>query len=575
MATKITKEELFEHIEQQKNNNTNNSPVTVNGITYTPKKIGTGIIHGGKSEEPKKPGVIKHEGTIGSAHTIILPSGVSGSTPSVVSQNTSTLPSVVPGGSPSSVPQTTNTPAVSTPASSIDARESARLDEVDLRYSGLLDESNKIYSDIAKGYSLDNPESFASVMMQLQEAKTEQAISEINSKKKLAEKDYEKEKKAAYVDWKRQSDPYGANAEARATNGLTSSGYSETVQARMYSDYQTRLISARESFVRAETEFATAIASARLQNSAALAQIAFDSFQKQCEYILSGLTARQGLLSSWAAERSQIIRDHDTLRQNEIDNKYREDAFNFEKEQQEKDNIYRENAFNFEKEQQEKDNIYRENAFNFEKEQQEKDNIYRDEALALDREQLNLNWAKLDADKQGDGGLVFDDNFSSVMTYNEALSVLKSNGVQNTDALMSEGEYNSAKANGEDVPETYSLYLQDYVSYALETSAGKTNNSPFKNDSEYETWVETFDKEGIKNFLYDVVMKSVYYNPNGLDKTELEDLIKQNILNNTELYDIDINDAKRILNKFGFDTSWLSDYRDRWGINSKKGMIEK
>ena len=94
-----------------------------------------------------------------------------------------------------------------------------------------------------------------------------------------------------------------------------------------------------------------------------------------------------------------------------------------------------------------------------------------------------------------------------------------------------------------------------------------------------EDWEEFYDsfsgKASIQNFLTDFIKGSIYDVAEIENKDVLTDRLKQGIINNSKQYDIDTADAKRICNKFGVDTSWLSDYKDRWGPNSGKGMKKK
>jgi hypothetical protein len=52
------------------------------------------------------------------------------------------------------------------------------------------------------------------------------------------EQEAEKTAKGLYTDYRKQANPYGANAETLASQGLNKSGYAETTQTNLYNTYQ-------------------------------------------------------------------------------------------------------------------------------------------------------------------------------------------------------------------------------------------------------------------------------------------------------------------------------------------------
>lgn len=112
-------------------------------------------------------------------------------------------------------------------------------------------------------------------------------------------------------------------------------------------------------------------------------------------------------------------------------------------------------------------------------------------------------------------------------------------------------------------------YALNYYGYTSSSNAGTTLNNAAEWEEYYSSWS---DKPSIQQFLTDFVKGNVYETSGTLAKDVWEDTLIQGIINNSEQYDIDVEDAKRICNKFGIDTAWLNDYKNRWGLNSKKGM---
>ena len=146
-------------------------------------------------------------------------------------------------------------------------------------------------------------------------------LDQIEQQKEQTQKDYIKEQSAAYVDWQKQSNPYGVNAEKMASAGLSNSGYSESSQVAMYNQYQKRVGTARESLQQAIVSYNNMAAEARMQNSELMQQIA-DSFLEQSmklsiegalynNQLITELMARQDALR--AAEQAEWNSVYDRL----------------------------------------------------------------------------------------------------------------------------------------------------------------------------------------------------------------------------------------------------------------------
>ena len=165
------------------------------------------------------------------------------------------------------------------------------LSEVENTYGGMISESDKYYQD-----RLDAVEDWAEEQSRLQNEQTEFTIEQINQQKDQTKKDYLKEQSGAYVDWQKQSNQYGADAEAKAAYGMTNTGYSESSQVSMYNTYQNRVATAREAYTRAVLNYDNAIKEARLQNSSILAEIANQALQQQLEISLAGFQYKNQLI---------------------------------------------------------------------------------------------------------------------------------------------------------------------------------------------------------------------------------------------------------------------------------------
>jgi len=175
-------------------------------------------------------------------------------------------------------------------------------------YNSRLAESDKMYNGL-----IDGVEDWQAEQEQIQNDQTEFAIEQIEQQQEQAKKDYTREQSGAYVDWQKQSNQYGANAEAMAMQGMNNTGFSESSQVSMYNTYQNRVATARASYDIAVQNYNNAINQARLNNSAVLAEIATQAMERQMELALSQLTARNTLLDDLAQRKLQT----QTLYQNQ------------------------------------------------------------------------------------------------------------------------------------------------------------------------------------------------------------------------------------------------------------------
>lgn len=183
----------------------------------------------------------------------------------------------------------------------VEAEKETALNEMNNTYNEMISQSDKFYQD-----QINATKDYASTQQKLQQENTDFTISKIEQDKAQAEKDYTKEQSGAYVDWQKQSNQYGANAEQIAANGLQGSGYSESSQVSMYNTYQNRVAIARESFNKAVLNYDNSIKEAQLQNNVALAEISFKALQTELELALQGFQYKNGLLLEQMNKKQEI-----------------------------------------------------------------------------------------------------------------------------------------------------------------------------------------------------------------------------------------------------------------------------
>ena len=183
----------------------------------------------------------------------------------------------------------------------VEAEKQQALTEVDKTYSGMISASDKYYED-----QINASKDWANTQQQLQQEKTDFAIEQIEQQKVQANKDYTKEQSGAYVDWQKQSNKYGVNAEQMASSGMTNTGFSESSQVSMYNTYQNRVATARESYNLAVLNYNNAIKDAQIQNNSALAEIAYNALQQQLELSLQGFQYKNQLIEQQLAKKMEV-----------------------------------------------------------------------------------------------------------------------------------------------------------------------------------------------------------------------------------------------------------------------------
>lgn len=173
----------------------------------------------------------------------------------------------------------------------VEAEKNTALNQMNNAYNQMIGASDQFYTD-QKNLVND----YKDTQTQLQQQQTDFTIQQIEQQKAQANKDYTKEQKGAYVDWQKQSNQYGANAEQMAMQGLTNTGFSESSQVSMYNTYQNRVSTARETYNLAIQNFDNSITQARLANSSKLAEIAFNALQQSLQLSLEGFQYKNTLI---------------------------------------------------------------------------------------------------------------------------------------------------------------------------------------------------------------------------------------------------------------------------------------
>ena len=183
----------------------------------------------------------------------------------------------------------------------VETDKKAALSELDQTFGEIIGVSDSYFQE-----QIDASKNYAKEQKKNQQELTDFTIEKIEQQKDQAKKDYLQEQSAAYTDWKKQSNPYGANAEQMASMGMTATGYSESSQVSMYNTHQQRVAAARESYNQAVLNYNNLTNEAILQNNSALAEIAYNALQQQLELSLQGFQYKNSLVLAKAKEKREV-----------------------------------------------------------------------------------------------------------------------------------------------------------------------------------------------------------------------------------------------------------------------------
>lgn len=286
----------------------------------------------------------------------------------------------------------------------VEADKQTAIDSVDEAYGQVIGSTDELYQQ-----QIDATEEWGKTQQDLQNQNTDFLIEKIEQDKAKAEKDYLKEQSGAYADWQKQSNQYGVKAEQQAAAGLTGTGYSESSQVAMYTNYQNRMVAAREVFNQAKLNYDNSIKEAKLQNNSALAEIAYQTLQTTLQLGLDNAVYNNQLLLDKANKKIEVDnaywqRSQDVYNQIMEENRLAEEVRQYNESQALEKEKLAETIRQFELEYELREKEYEEGIrqFNEEierlKEQDKADNEYRIKQLEHDKAVLEEEKRQYDQD---------------------------------------------------------------------------------------------------------------------------------------------------------------------------------
>lgn len=110
---------------------------------------------------------------------------------------------------------------------------------------------------------------------------TQMQIDEINRNKEEVDKETAKTNSGLYTEYKKATNPYGANAEALYSQGLGKSGYAESTQTSLYNTYQKNITDTINNANKIKSDFDFQIQQAKQNRDLSQAQFALELYKQK------------------------------------------------------------------------------------------------------------------------------------------------------------------------------------------------------------------------------------------------------------------------------------------------------
>ncbi len=114
---------------------------------------------------------------------------------------------------------------------------------------------------------------------------TDLNVAELERNKQEIDKDANKTNQALYTEYRKASNPYGANAENLASKGLGNSGYAETTQTNLYNTYQRNITDTLNKARDLKSDFDFQISKARQTGDITLAQNSLQIYNQKMQLL--------------------------------------------------------------------------------------------------------------------------------------------------------------------------------------------------------------------------------------------------------------------------------------------------
>jgi hypothetical protein len=110
-------------------------------------------------------------------------------------------------------------------------------------------------------------------------------VAELQRNKDEIDKDVNKTNRALYAEYRKATNPYGANAEGLASRGLGNSGYAETTHTNLYNTYQKNITDTLNNARDLKSDFDFQMSKARQTGDITLAQNSLDILKNRMQLL--------------------------------------------------------------------------------------------------------------------------------------------------------------------------------------------------------------------------------------------------------------------------------------------------
>lgn len=121
---------------------------------------------------------------------------------------------------------------------------------------------------------------------------TQMNIDNLERQKQEVDKDATKTNRALYTEYRKNSSPYGANAEQLASRGLGNSGYAESSQVNLFNTYQKNVTETLNNARNLKSDFDFQMSQARQSGDITMAQNALEIYNQKLQLLTQNYELR-------------------------------------------------------------------------------------------------------------------------------------------------------------------------------------------------------------------------------------------------------------------------------------------
>lgn len=121
---------------------------------------------------------------------------------------------------------------------------------------------------------------------------TQMNVDTLQRQRDEVDKEATKTNRALYQEYRKASNPYGANAEIMAQRGLGNSGYSETTQTNLYNTYQKNVTETVNNAQKLKSDFDFQMSQAKQNGDIAMAQNALEIYNQKLQLLTQNYELR-------------------------------------------------------------------------------------------------------------------------------------------------------------------------------------------------------------------------------------------------------------------------------------------